>query len=243
MTRVICPGQDTRHWKPDDIFAVPCPQCGKNVEFFKDDVSRMCRCGHRVENPRLETGCARWCGHADECLGREPGAADGSGRPPLRDRLTAAMLVQFGDDNKRIDHALAVLAHAEQIHAVEGGDTPVVIAAALLHDIGIQEGERIYGSNAPRYQEMLGPPIAGRIMEDLSMDEATIQHVTRIVGSHHSAGDIDTIEFRIIWDADALVNLADEGPSRTKDQWQKMIEKVFRTPTGKKTARRIFLGE
>jgi hypothetical protein len=243
MTRTICPGQDTRNWKPNDIFTVPCPHCGAAVEFFKDDVSRTCGCGRQIENPRIEAGCARWCGHSLECLGGAPGAADGAAKPLLRDRLAAAMMTQFGDDTKRIDHALAVLAHAERIHAAEGGDARVVVAAALLHDIGIQEGERIYGSNAPRYQEMLGPPIARRIMEDLSMDEATIEHVIRIVGSHHSAKDIDTIEFRIIWDADALVNLADEGPPRTRDQWKKKIEKVFRTATGKETAGRIFLNE
>ncbi len=241
MTRTICPGQDTRYWKPDDIFTIPCPQCSTAVEFFKDDVSRTCRCGQRIENPKLGTGCARWCGQAAECLGHAPGAADGTEKPPLRARLAAAMITQFGDDTKRIDHALAVLAHAERIHAAEGGDAPVVVAAALLHDIGIQEGERIYGSNAPRYQEMLGPPIARRIMEDLSMDEKTIEHVVRIVGSHHSAKDIDTIEFRIIWDADALVNLADEGPPRTPVQWKKKIEKVFRTAAGKAIAETIFL--
>jgi hypothetical protein len=96
---------------------------------------------------------------------------------------------------------------------------------------------------APRYQEQLGHPIARCIMEDLTIDEATIQHVTRIVGSHHSAGDIDTIEFRIIWDADALVNLMDEGPPRLPGQWEKTIEKIFRTGAGRKLAGRALIGE
>lgn len=243
MTRTICPGQDTRYWKPDDIFDAACPACGGRVEFFKDDVSRTCRCGHLIENPRVGLGCARWCGHAVECLDRTPGAADGAALAPFRERLIAAMFDQFGDDKKRIDHALSVLSHAEEMRSIEGGDALVVTAAALLHDIGIQEAERIYGSSAPRYQELLGPPIARRIMEDLTIDEATVQHVTCIVGSHHSAGDIDTIEFRIIWDADALVNLMDEGPPRSTAQWKKTIEKIFRTGAGKNLAGRIFIGE
>jgi HD superfamily phosphodiesterase len=152
------------------------------------------------------------------------------------------MVDQFGDDTRRIDHALAVFSHADKIRDIEGGDALVVTAAALLHDIGIQEAERIYGSNAPRYQEQLGPPIARRIMEDLEIGPATVEHVTRIVGSHHSAGDIDTIEFRIIWDADALVNLADEGPARTADQWEKTIGKVFKTDAGRERAGKIFIG-
>jgi hypothetical protein len=243
MTRSICPGQDTRYWKPGDIFEATCPASGEKVEFFKDDVSRPCQCGHRVENPRISLGCAQWCPHAVECLDPAAGT-DAGGTPavPLRARLTAAMVEQFGDDERRIRHALRVLAHAEAIRATEGGDALVVTAAALLHDIGIQEAERIYGSPAPRYQEELGPPIARAVMDDLAMDAVTIEHVVRIVGSHHSAKDIDTIEFRIIWDADALVNLADEEKDRPADWWERTIPKVFRTDAGGQRARLMFLG-
>jgi hypothetical protein len=65
-----CPGQDTRNWKPGDIFESPCPGCGMPVEFFKDEAMRRCKgCGRRVRNPRLDLGCAEWCEHAAECLG------------------------------------------------------------------------------------------------------------------------------------------------------------------------------
>ena len=64
-----CPGQDTRNWKSDDIFEVPCPACGRDVELFKDESSRRCSaCGQRVGNPRLDLGCAAHCPHGAECL-------------------------------------------------------------------------------------------------------------------------------------------------------------------------------
>ena len=64
-----CPGQDQRFWKPEDIFEVPCPSCGKPVEFFKDDWSRACRsCGTRFRNPRIDIGCAEWCRYAKQCI-------------------------------------------------------------------------------------------------------------------------------------------------------------------------------
>jgi hypothetical protein len=64
-----CPGQDTRYWRPGDIFEVPCPQCGTMVEFCKDEPSRRCpSCRHRFVNPRLDLGCLQWCEHADDCL-------------------------------------------------------------------------------------------------------------------------------------------------------------------------------
>ena len=78
----------------------------------------------------------------------------------MKDKLIQKMKDVFGDDQKRINHALAVLKYAEQIHAVEGGDAAVVTAAAILHDIGIHQAEQKYGSTAGKYQEIEGPPIA-----------------------------------------------------------------------------------
>lgn len=67
---VTCPGQDRRFWKPEDIFEIKCPGCGKRLEFFKDDPKRECRnCERVVTNPRLELGCAEWCQYAKKCLG------------------------------------------------------------------------------------------------------------------------------------------------------------------------------
>ena len=71
-----CPGQDQRSWTPDAIFDVPCPHCGREIEFWKDEAVRVCRdCGQRVRNPRIDLGCATWCAAAEACLGSD---ADGS---------------------------------------------------------------------------------------------------------------------------------------------------------------------
>ena len=64
-----CPGQDSRFWRPGDIYTIVCPYCGAGVEFFKDDRSRRCTsCGVRFKNPRLDLGCAKWCAYARECV-------------------------------------------------------------------------------------------------------------------------------------------------------------------------------
>jgi endogenous inhibitor of DNA gyrase (YacG/DUF329 family) len=63
-----CPGQDTINFTPDDVFEVPCPACGTQVEFFKDDPTRRCpNCGNRFPNPKLDVGCAAWCPAASRC--------------------------------------------------------------------------------------------------------------------------------------------------------------------------------
>ena len=73
-------------------------------------------------------------------------------------------------------------------------------------------------------------------MARLDLAEHVIDHVCRIVGSHHSAKDIDTPEFRIIWDADRLVNIPDEYPNAGRERLSELIEKVFKTAEGKQLA-------
>jgi hypothetical protein len=158
--------------------------------------------------------------------------------------VIAAMKREFGTDQLRIEHALSVLAYAEPILAREGGNPDVVLAAAVLHDIGIQEAERKHGSNAPKYQEIEGPPIARRILGDLRILSAEdADHVCHIVGPHHSARNIDTPEFRIVWDADRLVNFRDVYPcefgtdckTRGK-QCVDRIGRIFRTAGSRQIA-------
>lgn len=70
MSKVMCPGQDTRFWRPEDVFSVNCPNCDAEIEFFKDEATRKCKnCGQCVRNPKLNEGCAKWCQYADKCLG------------------------------------------------------------------------------------------------------------------------------------------------------------------------------
>jgi len=77
MTKLRCPGQDMRHWKPEDIFAVRCPHCGGEMEFFKDEPALPCpSCQSEVRNPKIDLGCAKWCRFANECLGQMPEAVD-----------------------------------------------------------------------------------------------------------------------------------------------------------------------
>jgi HD superfamily phosphodiesterase len=160
----------------------------------------------------------------------------------LVDRLVAAMKEVFGNDTRRINHALAVLNHAREIMEKEQSvDSDVVVAAAVLHDIGILEAERKYGSSAGVYQEKEGPPIAEPIMKKMGMDEKRVEHVKKIIANHHSARDIDTREFRILWDSDWLVNIPDEYPGIDKEQLTKKIEKIFRTRAGKQKAYELFL--
>src|SRR4030065_972405 len=120
-----CPGQDQRFWKPEDIFEMQCPDCGQLVEFFKDEPKLKCRnCGHIVVNPKIDLGCAEWCQYAEQCLD----VVAVKKANIIRNKLINEMKAVFGADQKRIDHALAVLDYAEQIQAGEGGE-PFIVKA------------------------------------------------------------------------------------------------------------------
>lgn len=162
----------------------------------------------------------------------------------MRDRLDkvgSAMRAYFGSDQRRINHALRVTGYAEELLAREKGDREVVIAAALLHDIGIREAERKYGSAAGDLQEREGPPVAREILVSLGFDANVIDEVCAIIASHHSPGELNTDNFRVIWDADWLVNLGDEFDVQDSGRTRALIRKIFQTATGKNMAEQLYL--
>ena len=241
-----CPGQDSRYWKPGAIFEVKCPKCGNEVEFFKDDTTRLCnKCGHRFVNPEMDFGCASYCPYAEQCLGDLPPELLAERDDLLKDRVAIEMKRYFGHDFKRIGHAANVARFAEQIVKEEKGNPAVVLCAAYLHDIGIHEAERKYNSTAARYHQKEGPPIAREILAKLGARQEIIDEVSDIIGHHHHPRDKETLNFRIFYDADLIVNL-EEGQKDKKterDRLSKIIEKTFLTDTGKRLARETLLGE
>jgi putative nucleotidyltransferase with HDIG domain len=240
-----CPGQDMRFWKPGDIFDTECPKCGRRVEFFKDDVRRKCRCGHEIVNPKLDLGCAKWCQYAEQCVGALPEEVRGRQRAEqqdlLREGISLEMKKYFGEDLKRVNHALKVARYAEQILKVEGGNPLVVLGAAYLHDIGIHEAERKYESTSGHYQEREGPSIAREILERLDVQKEIVEEICDIVGHHHNPRDEETLNFQILYEADWLVNIEEEGLSKDRERIEKIVRMVFRTATGKQLAKKLYL--
>jgi len=162
----------------------------------------------------------------------------------LNNRLIEKMKSYFGDKQGLIDHTMAVYGYANQLHKTEGGDPLVVKAGALYHDIGIPEAKRVHGSAAGKYQEIEGPPIALRILNTLDLSPESIDHICCIIANHHTAHDestVNTIEFQIVWDADGLVNHARRKLGSNNEEISKKIEQLFRTPTGKKMAKEMFI--
>jgi HD superfamily phosphohydrolase YqeK len=159
----------------------------------------------------------------------------------LKKKLIKDMETYFGSDEKRINHAKNVLKYAEQILKEEQADPYVVIPAAILHDVGIKAAETKYGSSAAHYQEQEGPAIAGRMLVEMGYEDSNIYEICAIIARHHSPRPMEDTNFKVIYDADWLVNIGDEVNMEDKVKLKKAIDKIFLTETGKRMAEKIYL--
>ena len=239
-----CPGQDTQYWQEGAIFDVNCPKCDHTVEFFKDDTTRKCgNCGHRFINPKMDFGCASYCQYAEQCIGDLPPELLAQKEDLLKDRVAIEMKRYFKSDFKRIGHATRVARYAERIGKSESGNLAVILSAAYLHDIGILVAEKKYGSTAAEYQEKEGPAIARSILVKLGAKEELIDEVCDIVGHHHHPKPDDTLDFKVVYDADLLENMDEKRKINPVDpeKLAERIEKDFLTPSGREVAKEVLL--
>ena len=58
--------------------------------------------------------------------------------------------------------------------------------------------------------------------------------------NHHSAKDMDTVEFRCVWDADWLVNIADDFPNVGKNELRQIAQQRLKTQKGLQIATEMF---
>lgn len=160
------------------------------------------------------------------------------------DQLIFAMMDDYRGDPKRIQHFLKVYEFARLMGRAEGLEPErqaILEAAAVVHDIGIHRAEQKFGSAAGRFQEREGPALAQAMLTRLGFSKHFIERVCFLVGHHHTYSMIDGPDFQILAEADCLVNFYEDGVSR--QGVQAAMDKVFRTETGKKICRTLFLEE
>jgi hypothetical protein len=151
------------------------------------------------------------------------------------------MKTYYGDRQKSIDHTLKVLDFAERISEgegiAEGFLHDVITLSAIFHDIGIPESLRKYGTSAHEHQEKEGPPIARRLMMETGVRPDILERVCHIVGHHHTRASIDGLDFQVVWEADALVNIPARGTIPDPAERDKLVAQNFGTATGTRLIR------
>ncbi|MFZ5597631.1 MAG: HD domain-containing protein [Bacillota bacterium] len=169
---------------------------------------------------------------------RSPETIQHIGENDITETIVEKMKGFFGDDRRRINHALDVLDRARAICKSELRDDPglvrVALLAAVLHDVGIKPAEALYGSSAPVYQHREGPPIAERILTGAGVEKEVVDRVCYIIGNHHHKSKIDGRDFQVLWEADLIVNMPDLAIIRNGnyDRYKKMVLNNFRTMAG-----------
>ena len=125
----------------------------------------------------------------------------------VKGKIAKLLTDYFERDFRRITHALEVLKYAEKIAESEQGyDYDVLIASALLHDVGIKPSEEIHGYNNGKTQEKYGPPVAKELLGRIDFSAEKAARVCEIIGNHHSPSRYDYPELRILKEADRIVN-------------------------------------
>jgi hypothetical protein len=117
------------------------------------------------------------------------------------------------------------------------------LSAAYLHDIGIVEAEKKHRSTAAKYQELEGPPIAASILIKLGAEEALVEEVCDIVGHHHHPRSDESINFKVVYDADLIEKIDEKQKENpvTPEQLAERIETSFLTPGGSEVAKEVLL--
>lgn len=134
----------------------------------------------------------------------------------LIERLIEAAVEYDRGDPKRIQHFIKVHSFAALIGKSEklSADEQLVLeAAAVLHDIGIKNAERIHGSASGKYQEIEGVPIAEEMLRKFGCSGDFISEVCYLVGHHHSYAEDISHSLRILMEADFLVNAYEDSMS------------------------------
>jgi HD domain len=143
------------------------------------------------------------------------------------------MIEYFGNDVRRINHALKVYGFASTIcrsEKLNQNEIDITEIAAILHDIGIPEAERKYKSCIGKYQEKEGPPIARKLLAECSITFDLVERICYLIGNHHTYTKIDGTDFQILVEADFLVNIYEDEMDESKVE--SIRNKYFKTKTG-----------
>lgn len=175
------------------IELVRCPHCGEDAEVWSDEADGKCgKCGKTVCRTTTQS-CIDWCKYASECLG----ADEHKRYQDMKTRLRKETLLRAGEaylasEPKKI-RARDRVGFAEKILERESAADPnVVIAASALLDVSHP------GSDTTP------DVVASEILHTLGYPEGFIKEVSGIVGRIHNPAEGESVNYRIVHDAERL---------------------------------------
>lgn len=160
----------------------------------------------------------------------------------LISRIAQKIIRESNGNLHDIDHLLKVYSYARIIGVSEGlpaTEQVILEAAALLHDIACPLCREKYGCTDGTYQEQEGGPMARAFLQGSGLTTDGIDRVVWLVSHHHSPSAGEALDFRILLEADYLVNAGESGYPRAAIESAR--DHLFRTATGKALLSDIYL--
>ena len=159
----------------------------------------------------------------------------------ILDALALRMMEHDRGDARRIQHFIKVHSLARLIGRGESLDETTLLtleAVALVHDIGIRIAEEKYGTCTGELQQQEGPEPARRMLKEVGFADGVAQRVAYLVAHHHTYTGVDGADYRILLEADFLVNLYEGGCAAP--EIAAAYGSIFRTRTGREMCRAMF---
>ena len=158
------------------------------------------------------------------------------------EKLAALAVAYDAGDARRVQHFMKVYAFCRLLGRSEGlgeEEPNILEAAALLHDIGIHEAERKHGSSGGKWQELEGPAVAAPLLAQAGASAAQAEKIAWLIAHHHSFDASEDLAFRILLEADFLVNAYESA--LPPEACGTAGERVFRTETGRSFLQKMYL--
>ena len=141
-----------------------------------------------------------------------------------------------------INHFLKVWAYARNIGMGEKLDDETqktLEMSAIVHDISCPSLRAKYGNADGKKQEEVSSPMIKEFFADTDVEKSVADRIDYMIAHHHTYTDVDGIDLQILLEADFLVNA--QEMSIKKDAIEEMMKNVFKTDTGIRYLKELFL--
>ena len=146
-------------------------------------------------------------------------------------KLIRDMIAFYHGDPHDVNHFLKVYAYAQTIGGLCGLDVEtrrILEITAIVHDIACPLCREKYGRADGYLQEQESEPILRQFLCDLP--ERVLERVIFLVCHHHTVSGVDGLDWRILLEADFLVNAEENRMSA--GQMDSARQAFFRTEPG-----------
>ena len=131
-------------------------------------------------------------------------------------KLIRQMIGLYHGSTHDVEHFLKVYAYARTIGKLTGLDEEtqrILEIASIVHDIACPLCREKYGRADGYLQEQESEPILRDFLAGYNLPEKVMERVIFLVCHHHTITGVDGLDWRILLEADFLVNAQENGMS------------------------------